>query len=293
MTPEITYQINSGVVRMIVGRIDNRRASGRSGSLTLELWAHREAITGGTVSFFALGRLDLGSMPAGSAYNNVDVRVPYLGDPSNGCFFVSMVIVENGSSYRDWATFSECVVGGNDRTGACCGSPTLTPTPVPSRTPLPGNDPGTVLGTLDEGFWAQGSATGVFDAPAFEDNEEGFALWIQGAPTSTFGYWQTRQTMDPLPAGTYRLSVRLRAVGDREPNQSPPELRVRVFPENALRQQFATAATSGGEPLPSEVFVYFENDGATRWRVAVDLLGFRPDYAGGVQITSMQVQRVK
>lgn len=294
LIPALTFEfVANNQIRMKAQRIENRRASGNSGQLTLEFWAHREPITGGDVRLFRLAQYFIGTLPAGSGYNNVSVTAPYLGDPEEGCYYISLVVVEAGTGYRDWATFDNCFSINDNRTGTCCGSPTPSPTPVPSVTPLPGTYPPTVLGTLNESFWTTASVAGIFDPPAFTDTDEGIQMTITGNPASTFGSWQTRQSMDPLEAGTYRLAVRLRSAGEVAANQSRPEVRVRVFPENALRQQFATGAESGSSGFPTELVVYFDHNGVDRWRVAVDLLGFRGDYAGGFTVTNIGLTRVK
>ncbi|HEV3459371.1 MAG TPA: hypothetical protein VHG32_22715 [Thermoanaerobaculia bacterium] len=88
----------SGVADMRASFIANERASGTSGDLTLHLVATSSPPPVGSFSGFELASVNLGTLPAGSEFANFDSgTVPFAPPGTPGCYYVSLVLEENGS----------------------------------------------------------------------------------------------------------------------------------------------------------------------------------------------------
>jgi len=86
----------SGQADMAAQIISNNRASA-SGDLTLHLVATTSPpFVGGFSGFFMAG-VDLGPLPAGTEFTNVDTgTIPFSPPATDGCYYVSEVLEENG-----------------------------------------------------------------------------------------------------------------------------------------------------------------------------------------------------
>lgn len=159
---------------------------------------------------------------------------------------------------------------------------TPTPTPIPAS-----SDSNFVFSHLDGTQWEQSVGyPALFDAPIFSDDELGLGLYVND-PTRTFGYWQTINQLDALPAGRYSLKIFI------SPDPSSisgryPEMRIRVFQgDNSLSKMAVFAQVSTDTAVPPYVEVVWNSDGVSPWRVAIDILSFVPDYDGGYLITAI------
>jgi len=157
-------------------------------------------------------------------------------------------------------------------------------------------------------YWNQETLE-VFDAPLFT-TIGGIGLAVD-TPGNTFGYWQTGE-LDALPAGEYKMSVDLFALSGPKGTRLP-ELRLRVFTADNSQSAMAVAAQTDinqpyipiedleafvtkmempGEGKPgSSINVYWKSDGSKPFRIALDLLAFAPDIAGGVVASKMSYRR--
>ncbi|MBL8308992.1 MAG: hypothetical protein JNL19_01080 [Burkholderiales bacterium] len=108
------YTISSGTVRLQAGVIANRRSSGVSGSLRVELWALPSPYSGGSATGYKIGQSSvLSPLTAGFQYTNIDQTVAQLATPPAGTWYMYMFISEynasslnDGFAWVDWETFS-------------------------------------------------------------------------------------------------------------------------------------------------------------------------------------------
>lgn len=116
------YTISSGMVRLQAGAIANRRSSGVSGSLRMELWALPSPYGGGSATGYKIGQTSVFSpLTAGFQYSNIDQTVLQLSTPTAGTWYMYMFVSEynasslnDGFAWVDWETFSNptWVIGG-------------------------------------------------------------------------------------------------------------------------------------------------------------------------------------
>jgi len=96
----------SGVADMRAQIIANERSSGTSGTLTLHLVATTSPPPVGAFSGFDMASVNLGTLPAGTEFTNVDSgTVNFVPPGTPGCYYVSLVLEENGGVV-DVRTFS-------------------------------------------------------------------------------------------------------------------------------------------------------------------------------------------
>ena len=152
----------------------------------------------------------------------------------------------------------------------------------------PSSDPSVVLAQLNSFHWE--SRSPAFNSPEFNE-VGGLGLAVVENSGVTFGFWETREALDPLAAGTHRLTFQFNApppgAGLRQ-----PEIRVRVFSEDNSFTDMAVMAQAGDQFLRDQVVVYTESDGSTRWKIAVDLLSTTDDTEGGVTLTAITREAV-
>jgi hypothetical protein len=88
----------SGQADLFAQIISNNRPSGTTGDLTLHLVATTSPPPVGAFSGFDMASADLGTLPAGTAFDNVDTgSIAFLPPGTNGCYYVSEVLEENGA----------------------------------------------------------------------------------------------------------------------------------------------------------------------------------------------------
>lgn len=164
-----------------------------------------------------------------------------------------------------------------------------TPTPSPTPVPTPSNDPAVVFANLTEQHWAPFAIPAFFRAPEFS-SADGLGYTITtGAPA--FGWWETRESLTPLPAGLYLLTLQLATPTIVEGTRQP-EVRVRLFNADNSFTAMAVTAQSGDRTVRNMVEVPFRSDGTSPFRLAVDLLVSAPDQAGGATITSIMLEPI-
>lgn len=107
------YTVSGGTVRLQASNVVNRRASGTSGTIRLELWALPTTYAGGSFSGYKIGQTTLGTLAAGFQYTGIDRTVSQLSTPPNGTWYMYMFVSEytgsslnDGYSAVDWETFS-------------------------------------------------------------------------------------------------------------------------------------------------------------------------------------------
>lgn len=145
------------------------------------------------------------------------------------------------------------------------------------------------LATLDESAWQSASVEPFFRAPEFfAVGGLGLARPALLAPTEpVFGFWQTGE-LDALPEGTYRLRFHL-ALDPLPEGARHPELRIRAFRADNARSAMGVAAhLEADKPLPAFLDVLWTSDGATPWRIAVDMISVIPGQASGYRVTAIE-----
>jgi hypothetical protein len=151
---------------------------------------------------------------------------------------------------------------------------------------LPSSNPDFVFQNLNEGQWEYSEGyPALFDAPVFDD-QLGLELYVSD-PNRTFGYWQTKSMLNAPAAGRQAIRIYLTPSNPAGTGRFP-ELRIRVFKgDNSESKMAIFAQTTPTTNVPEFIEVVWESDGVTPWRLAIDLLSFVPDYAGGYIITDI------
>lgn len=165
------------------------------------------------------------------------------------------------------------------------GTPTPSPTPSPTPVATPSSDPSVVFANQNSTQWETASISPPFTAPSFASN--GGLVITTNDPANGFGFWQTRNLLTAPAAGRYRVRITLAgtsiAAGKRH-----PEIRARVFRgDNRLSCMGLVAETTSGQGYLSPIDIDWTSDGTTPWRVAIDMLSFASDVAGGVTVSSI------
>jgi hypothetical protein len=116
----VSYLISGGFVNMTADRISNY-SSGRSGTISLELWATVTYPSGPSVTYYELGSYQMDPLDGGWYYYDVDVTVPYT-PPPRGCYYITMAILEY-QGFGEW-TFTDLQTFANREglSGGSCGT---------------------------------------------------------------------------------------------------------------------------------------------------------------------------
>lgn len=109
---------SSTQVQINVTRIQNRRSSGTSGTLRLELWALASPYNGGSFSGIRMATSQLGQLQAGFYYENIQRTVAFQRPTQAGTYYVVLMVTEfsssqplnDGFSTADWGNFSNTLV---------------------------------------------------------------------------------------------------------------------------------------------------------------------------------------
>ncbi|MEM6638367.1 MAG: hypothetical protein AAF610_00555 [Pseudomonadota bacterium] len=120
-----SWSLNGGVLSIAAERVINNRSGGLSGTLKLKLWATETPYTGGTITGYVMGEVNLGQLAGGFFRGPIDQQVSYRRPP-NGTYFVALTLTEFDGEDRtvDWVSFSNThTVGG--------GAPPPPPPPPP------------------------------------------------------------------------------------------------------------------------------------------------------------------
>ncbi len=169
-------------------------------------------------------------------------------------------------------------------------SPTATTAPSPSPTVVsgPSSNPAVVFANLDDVQWTSNDLAPIFNEPTFTMTN-GLGLYTSTGNDVAYGFWETTQSLDPLPAGLHKITLALDpdlpGAGERQPS-----LRFRLFTVDNSYSNLGVTAQAGAETLREEVEVYWVSDGTTQWKVAIDLLGTEAATTGGADITAISME---
>jgi hypothetical protein len=133
--------------------------------------------------------------------------------------------------------------------------------------------------------WERSDAIDGFSLPGF-GTREGLELSSAAAGVDVFGYWQTRLALDPLPAGRYRIRAKVRPTEGGSPEFA--ELRLRAFTEAPYRTAM-TVSDHFALGNRRNMSVFFDSDGVSPWRLAIDLLDVEATRGGALRIESIVV----
>jgi hypothetical protein len=117
-----SWEISGSSIVIGAAKVANGRSGGSSGSLRLQIWATTSPYSGGGISGYVIGTLNLDPLPGGYSYNNLSRAVNYTAPPS-GTYYTTLTLAEYDSgSYGivDYLTFSGTSTfggGGNDGGG--------------------------------------------------------------------------------------------------------------------------------------------------------------------------------
>jgi hypothetical protein len=92
---------------IMAANIENFRPSGTSGELSLSLWATSTVpVTSEGIHGFEIAVADLGTLPAGDEFTNVDTgEIDFSPPGTHACYYVSVVLLEN-NEVADIRTFT-------------------------------------------------------------------------------------------------------------------------------------------------------------------------------------------
>jgi hypothetical protein len=145
-----------------------------------------------------------------------------------------------------------------------------------------------ILNDLNETSWETRTQVNPYDAVRLLDVPEGLSFTIVAPPyTGNYGYYQTRASMPPLPAGVHVLRVHL--VPIRLLNHLLPDIRVRVFhADNSI--SFSTLMTeAAGRPHSPALDVPFLSNGVSDFRIAIDLIAFDKRMNSGWIVSGLEM----
>jgi hypothetical protein len=90
----VTVTWGGAGIRIQVQDVSNRRSSGTSGTLALQVWATAIPWAQGPANGYIMGTYTLGTLPAGFEFPNIDSGNITYSPPPNGCFFITLVLLE-------------------------------------------------------------------------------------------------------------------------------------------------------------------------------------------------------
>lgn len=95
---QTSWRVSGNKVTLQVEKVSNVCNLGNSGSLHLDLWATASPYSGGPISGYRLGTVQLNPLKGGYAYNNVNQTVAY-SEPPDGRYYMTLTLSEyhNGS----------------------------------------------------------------------------------------------------------------------------------------------------------------------------------------------------
>jgi hypothetical protein len=112
----VSFTVSGNDVVLRAGAIINERASGTTGPLTLDLVATATPPPVGGFTADVLATFSLGTLAADTELTNVNTHeIPFEGTSSAGCFYLSLVLLENGNVVDDVRTIAQ---GGTPETTA-------------------------------------------------------------------------------------------------------------------------------------------------------------------------------
>ncbi|WP_143085112.1 hypothetical protein [Pseudoalteromonas denitrificans] len=122
MSGSFSYQINANTVSLSVDEIANNRSGGKSGTLSIELWATTAAYTGGEITGYKLADYTYGQLTGGQYVTNINSGAISLSTPPAGTYHISMIVEEYNNGIVDYGTFDETrTFGENDGGGTGSG----------------------------------------------------------------------------------------------------------------------------------------------------------------------------
>lgn len=108
-TGSFRIDFSDNTVNLKIGRIDNDRWGGRSGTLQLRLWATDSPYDGGEISGYVLAKEILDPLQGGSYRYDIDFWTDYTVPPS-GYYYITLTLEEydNGNwPIVNWVTFDD------------------------------------------------------------------------------------------------------------------------------------------------------------------------------------------
>lgn len=124
----------------------------------------------------------------------------------------------------------------------------------------------TVLENRNEMFWIESAKIDTFNRPLFPDT-----LLLQASEDETFGFFESRFWMRPLPKGYYFVKTKNQGEGS--------VARIRFFPKDFSRVDVVVL-----NQIPAESHIVYYSDGITPWKIAFDILEFNSDGSGFVAL---------
>jgi hypothetical protein len=118
-----SYSLAGSTGFFTADRVANHRSGGTSGTLRLELWATTNSPASGSVSGYQLAIDTLGTLAAGTSFNNINSGTFTYTQPASGCYYMSLLLTEfdgSGYPYVDYALFPNRVAF---QGGSCSGPP--------------------------------------------------------------------------------------------------------------------------------------------------------------------------
>lgn len=116
------YKIDGSTLNLSAFEVLNSRNGGTSGTLKLKLWATSTPYTGGTISGYLLGEVNLGQLEGGHLFKNIQ-QTTKLRKPPGGVYFITIVLTEyNGQDFIvDYMPFTKTLTFFSDNTSTAIG----------------------------------------------------------------------------------------------------------------------------------------------------------------------------
>ncbi len=148
--------------------------------------------------------------------------------------------------------------------------------------------PYVVLSSRGHDYWSLQAVEGVFDPPVWIDDRLGIQI-ADADSTNTFGYLETKESLIPLPEGLYRITFNLGRFPYPDQGKKLPDVRLRAFADPLEQLVLAHGGPSIDSVHYKDMTVFWESDGKTEWKVALDLLSFDPNREGGFFISNIEI----
>ncbi len=138
--------------------------------------------------------------------------------------------------------------------------------------------------------WVFLSAENLTAAQASSDGSS-LTLSVPDQSSNVYGSWETKGALEALPAGTYLITVNVDYLGTTGSAKTLPDVRLRVFEENFEKTWMTQAVDrTKGNVIRETITTEWTTSGGTPWKIAIDLMAFQSDMAGGFRITGLNVQ---
>ena len=108
LSGSVSWRTSGTTINMTAGKVANLSSNSSTGSLRLRIWATRSFYSGGSISGYIMGTLNLNPLQAGYYYSNINNTVSY-SRPASGTYYTTMTVEEytnSGWVIRDYINFS-------------------------------------------------------------------------------------------------------------------------------------------------------------------------------------------